>query len=49
MVKSPEGKVLWASKTHGNPQARLVVQNDGNTVLYSSDGEEGLWSTRTSR
>ncbi|PWJ39100.1 hypothetical protein SAMN06264364_1872 [Quadrisphaera granulorum] len=26
--------MLWHSGTWGNPDATLVVQNDGNVVLY---------------
>jgi hypothetical protein len=37
-------KVAWASGTYGNPGARLVVQDDGNAVVYASNGVTPLWS-----
>jgi len=37
---------IWASNTYGNPGAKLVMQEDGNLVIYSADGK-ALWSTGT--
>jgi hypothetical protein len=37
---------LFASNTAGVPGARLVVQNDGNVVIYSPTGQP-LWATHT--
>ena len=37
---------LWASGTAGNAGAELVVQNDGNVVVYSAAGA-ALWATGT--
>ncbi len=39
-------RVVWHTNTDGNPGARLVVQNDGNAVIYSSSNR-ALWQTRT--
>jgi hypothetical protein len=36
--------VVWASNTDGNPGARLVVQDDGNVVIYRTDGI-ARWAT----
>lgn len=45
-----DGKVLWSSRTHGNPGAWLTAQWDGNVVIYRS-GEaapgRALWATKT--
>lgn len=38
--------VLWSSRTDGNPNSRLEVQNDGNTVIYTPSNR-AVWSTRT--
>jgi hypothetical protein len=45
---SPTGgpvRPLWASGTAGRGSGRLVMQNDGNLVLYGPNG--ATWSTRT--
>jgi hypothetical protein len=44
---SSSGAAIWASGTSGNPGARVVMQGDGNLVLYSSSGSP-LWATGTS-
>jgi hypothetical protein len=36
----------WASGTYGKPVQKLVMQSDGNLVLYSTSGH-ALWSTGT--
>ena len=38
--------VMWRSKTNGNNNATLRVQDDGNTVIYNAGGR-AVWSTRT--
>jgi parallel beta-helix repeat protein len=38
----------WSSATRGRPSAELLMQTDGNVVIYSTTGTP-LWSTRTSR
>jgi hypothetical protein len=35
---------VWSSETNGNPGAHLEVQNDGNVVIYASNGATPLWS-----
>jgi hypothetical protein len=35
----------WSTNTRGKNSERLIVQNDGNLVLYSS--KHALWSSRT--
>ena len=37
--------VVWSSGTGGHPGAKLVLQNDGNAVIY--DGATPLWATHT--
>lgn len=37
---------LWASATSGQPTAELILQSDGNLVLYSVTGTP-LWSSAT--
>jgi hypothetical protein len=41
-VKAP----IWATNTYGNPGAKRVMQDDGNLVIYSSDGR-AIWSSGT--
>ncbi len=44
VIHSARGTVLWQSGTHGN-MSRLLVQTDGNLVLYS--GTKAAWATNT--
>jgi hypothetical protein len=37
---------VWASNTDGNPGARLILQDDGNLVIYRADGTP-LWASNT--
>ena len=37
------GQVLWASATQGKPMSQVVMQDDGNFVVYSAAGK-ALWS-----
>lgn len=34
---------VWSTNTHGNPNSTLVVQNDGNVVIYGPSNNV-LWS-----
>lgn len=43
VVYDAVGNPQWSTGTVGNANARLVVQNDGNLVLYSSGGQP-LWN-----
>jgi hypothetical protein len=43
LVVKHNGKGVWSTKTHGNPGARLIVQDDGNVVVYSATGR-ALWA-----
>jgi hypothetical protein len=38
-------KALWHSRTYGQPGARLVLQTNGNLVIWR--GSQPVWSTRT--
>lgn len=40
------GKVLWASGTDGKGGTKLVMQSDGNVVLYTCNGK-AVWATNT--
>ena len=46
VVLSRAGMVRWSSETAGNPGAELMMQDDGNLVLYSST-HAALWSSRS--
>jgi nucleoid-associated protein YgaU len=37
---------IWSSKTNRNKGASLVLQDDGNLVVYSTDNK-ALWNTNT--
>lgn len=39
-------QALWHTGTHGNPGAYLVLQRDGNLVVYGTGGR-ALWASRT--
>ena len=38
--------MIWSSNTWGNPGSHLVLQDDGNVVIYRPDGAP-IWSTNT--
>jgi hypothetical protein len=38
-----DGAPIWHIGTHGNPGAHLVLQDDGNLVVY--EGDRALWNT----
>jgi len=41
-----DGKPLWSSKTNGQNNAFLTMQDDGNVVIYKPDVP--VWATNTS-
>ncbi len=41
-----DNKVIWSTKTNGNPGAMLCMQRDGNLVIYTVLGVK-LWETKT--
>ncbi|HQQ98871.1 MAG TPA: DUF4476 domain-containing protein, partial [Cyclobacteriaceae bacterium] len=41
-------KAIWASNTYGNKNASLVLQDDGNLVIYSTD-KRAIWATNTAQ
>jgi hypothetical protein len=43
---NPNPNPVWSTGTAGNPGATLVVQTDGNMVVYSSGGR-ALWNSHT--
>ncbi|MEC3957172.1 LysM peptidoglycan-binding domain-containing protein [Nocardia sp. CDC153] len=46
LVLMDAGAEVWASGTHGQDVQRAVMQDDGNFVLYKSDGS-AAWSSGT--
>ncbi|WP_327687038.1 FG-GAP-like repeat-containing protein [Streptomyces sp. NBC_00467] len=47
VVTSNADKVLWSTKTQGNPGAKAVMQADGNLVINAADGSTKLWESQT--
>ena len=45
VVYNASGAAVWSSVTWGHPGAYLVVQSDGNLVIY--DGASPIWATNT--
>ena len=43
------GGVNWRTGTGGNPGSRMMMLDDGNIVVYSSDGRRQLWHSGTER
>ncbi|KAG7100103.1 hypothetical protein E1B28_001883 [Marasmius oreades] len=44
----PDGTVMWQSNTVGNGHLySLVVQEDGNLVVYAKGGTEAVWDSNT--
>ena len=46
VLYNPERKAVWSSQTAGRNATQLVMQSDGNLVIYA--GSKPLWSTETS-
>ena len=46
MVLYEGSRVRWTSKTNGKGSRRLVMQGDGNLVLYGKS-DRVLWSSST--
>jgi subtilisin family serine protease len=42
-----EGGVAWSAKTNGKGAGNLVLQDDGNLVLYRVSDHTVIWSTKT--
>jgi hypothetical protein len=42
------GRALWFTRSSGNPGARMVMQGDGNLVVYSTAGR-ALWQSGVPR
>ena len=40
------GSALWSAATYNNPDDTLILQNDGNLVVYNTAGT-AIWSTGT--
>ena len=47
VIRKADGRYLWESKTVHDvkPPGRLVLQNDGNLILYADS--EAIWHTNT--
>lgn len=48
VLSTPEGKILWASKTNGKDGAAARIQADGNFVVVNSHGQP-IWASMTNR
>jgi hypothetical protein len=46
VLYSTWGQAFWASGTHVNPGAYMVMQNDCNLVVYNAAGFP-LWASNT--
>ena len=46
VIRTDGAETIWQSGTAGKGANRLVMQKDGNLVLYARDGEP-LWATET--
>jgi hypothetical protein len=46
VYRNDDWSKLWSSGTDGHPEASVVMQDDGDLVIYASDGKR-LWSTAT--
>ncbi len=46
VLSTPEGKILWSSKTRGAD--RMMVQKDGNIVLFDKSNRP-FWGSKTNR
>ncbi len=40
------GEAVWASGTDGREVSKAIMQEDGNLVLYATDGEP-VWASET--
>lgn len=39
---------IWSSNTHGNPNTYMVMQSDGNLVIYNNADGRAIWSAEVS-
>lgn len=46
MLYDSNGGPIWDSKTYNSPGSKLLVQDDGNAVIYSPDMRP-IWATNT--
>jgi len=46
--KSPDTRLMWESKTEGETPQKLLVQRDGNVVLYVDRFHPAAWASGTS-
>src|SRR5215203_33066 len=46
LYRTDDGRALWASNTWQEPVTYTVMQEDGNLVAYSADGQP-YWATNT--
>jgi hypothetical protein len=47
VVSYQEGDAIWDTNTDGDATSTLIMQGDGNLVLYAPDGR-ALWASDTS-
>ena len=46
LYRNSDGAALWASNTNGKGGSRVIMQEDGNLVIYKSTGES-VWASNT--
>lgn len=49
VVFNSDGKVTWSTMTAGRPNSIIVMQNDGNLVIYDVKSQNVLWQSETSQ
>jgi hypothetical protein len=47
LVLYQNGTARWATGTHNHPGAKVIMQTDGNLVVYDANGTTPLWSSKT--
>jgi len=47
-IKTPDGSLIWYLPFMNSPGSYLIVQDDGNVVIYRPDGGV-VWATNTSQ
>lgn len=41
------GTAIWSTGTHNHPGAKVIMQTDGNLVVYDANGTTPLWASNT--
>jgi len=46
VIYGPNGDYIWDTETNGHPNSSLVIQDNGNLVIYAP-GDRAIWATYT--